>query len=76
MSNYLEFFYVFLDYSCHLVQCSGGARDSGCNSDTDQFQVDKDVQVNRDYPSFSQIKRVINENSKCIFHFDISHIAH
>ena len=76
MSNHLEFSLRFLDYSCHLVQCSGGTKDSGCNSDTDQFQVDKDVQVNRDYPSFSQIKRVINENSKCIFSFYISHIAH
>ena len=53
----------FLDYKCHLVACSGGKRD-GCNSGPDQFQVDKDVQVRRDYPSFSQIKKVINENSK------------
>ena len=53
----------FLDYKCHLVACSRGKRD-GCNSGTDQFQVDKDVQVRRDYPSFSQIKKVINENSK------------
>ena len=54
----------FLDYKCHLVACSRGKKDSGCNSGTDQFQVDKDVQVKRDYPSFSQIKKVINENSK------------
>ena len=57
---------TFLDYNCHLVKCSGGSRDQ-CNKDYDQFQVDKDVQVNRDYPSFSQIKKVINENSKCSF---------
>ena len=56
----------FLDYNCHLVKCSGGNRDQ-CNKDYDQFQVDKDVQVKRDYPSFSQIKKVINENSKCSF---------
>ena len=48
------------------MKCSGGNRDQ-CNKDYDQFQVDKDVQVNRDYPSFSQIKKVINENSKCSF---------
>ena len=65
----------FLDYNCHLVKCSGGNRDQ-CNKDYDQFQVDKDVQVKRDYPSFSQIKKVINENSKCSFHIEIRHNSH
>ena len=57
----------FVDEVCHLVRCDDPHRtpEEGCGGN------EKDVwsyadQLIRDYPSFGQIRKVVNENSKQI----------
>ena len=56
----------FVDEVCHLVRCGPGRTpEEGCGGN------EKDVwsyadQLIRDYPSFGQIRKVVNENSKQI----------
>ena len=63
--TYRNIFY-FVDEVCHLVRCGPGRTpEEGCGGN------EKDVwsyadQLIRDYPSFGQIRKVVNENSKQI----------
>ena len=54
------------DYKCHLKQCPSelASDPEGCIAlDNDNVLTYKD-QLKRDYPSYSQIRKIINDNSK------------
>ena len=66
MYSYNNICYI-VDDECHLVRCDepGRTPEEGCGGN------EKDVwsyadQLIRDYPSFGQIRKVVNENSKQI----------
>ena len=55
-----------VDYRCHLIKCKkdNGVDPEGCIDFENTNVMSYKDQLKRDYPSFSQIKKIINENSK------------
>ena len=57
--------WYFLDEKCHLVRCGPNRTpEEGCGGETDVWSYAD--QLIRDYPSFGQIRKVVNDNSKQI----------
>ena len=58
--------YIVTGYQCHLIKCTQSKDEDpeGCTSFQNQGVMSYKDQLKRDYPSFSQIRSVINENSK------------
>ena len=55
----------FVDDVCHLVRCGPDRTpEEGCGGETDVWSYAD--QLIRDYPSFGQIRKVVNENSNQI----------
>ena len=53
----------FVDEVCHLVPCGPDRTpEEGCGGETDVWSYAD--QLIRDYPSFGQIRKVVNEHSK------------
>lgn len=66
-SKYLPHLIYFIDEACHLVFCPPGNTKTleGCAGSENVYSYAD--QLTRDYPSFSQVRKVINEKSKFEF---------
>ena len=59
-------YFIVIGYRCHLKKCTSSLKEDpeGCTSFKNQGVMSYRDQLRRDYPSFSQIRSVINQNSK------------
>ena len=67
LNNIKPYLFYDIDENCHLVFCPPGNTKTleGCAGSENVYSYED--QLTRDYPSFSQVRKAINEKSKLRF---------